>query len=421
MRISVTTTRLEVSDFDLTKHLPDNPLAFVRQGDGLIGFGEALTLTASGSDRIENLAKQWRELTEQASVSDSVNLPGSGLVAFGAIAFADSSKVTSRLIVPKLLVGKRDDRVWLTRVQIEDGAPADQNAIAGTASIDPDFFSTEQQYRAETRMDLKPGQVTEAHFEDLVSEAVAEIKAGNLNKVVLARDLQAELPENFDVRPALLKLTDRFPTCWVYSVAGSFGASPELLVRVSHGQVSARVLAGTAGRGTDPGVDQAIATALSNSEKNIREHSFAVESLVSKLEPFCDHVDAAPKPFSLALPNVWHLATDVHGVLNANSSVLDVAAALHPTAAVAGTPRDKAQQLIEKLEQVDRGLYAGPVGWIGADGDGEWAIALRGAQISDRQLVAFAGCGIVFDSEPASEFAETELKFSPIRQALASL
>jgi menaquinone-specific isochorismate synthase len=158
--------------------------------------------------------------------------------------------------------------------------------------------------------------------------------------------------------------------------------------------------------------------ALAASSKNTSEHAFAVDSLVKSLEPFCTHVDADPTPFSLALPNVWHLASDVHGVLREDASVLDVAAALHPTAAVAGTPTDVAQNLIAQLEGSDRGRYAGPVGWIGADGDGEWAIGLRGAQISDSTIRAFAGCGIVAESEPEAELAETELKFRPIREAL---
>jgi menaquinone-specific isochorismate synthase len=197
-----------------------------------------------------------------------------------------------------------------------------------------------------------------------------------------------------------------------------FGASPELLVRVAHRQVSARVLAGTAGRGTDPAIDAAISAALATSEKNTTEHAFAVDSLVKSLNPFCTQVDADPKPFSLALPNLWHLASDVHGVLRTDASVLDLAAALHPTAAVAGTPRLEAQRLLAKLEGLDRGRYAGPVGWIGADGDGEWAIALRGAQIEGETIRAFAGGGIVAGSEPEAELAETELKFQPMRDAL---
>jgi menaquinone-specific isochorismate synthase len=287
----------------------------------------------------------------------------------------------------------------------------------------PDFWSNPSDYGSAS-VSLNAGAQTSAGFVDSVKLAQARIAGGDINKVVLARDLVGETATDFDLRAVLARLASRYETCWVYNVDGTFGASPELLVRVSHGQVSARVLAGTAGRGTDPGVDQAISAALAASAKNLAEHAFAVDSLVASLRPFCSQVDADSEPFSLALPNVWHLASDVHGVLRENASALDLAAALHPTAAVAGTPRDAALALIEQLEPFDRGRYAGPVGWIGANGDGEWAIALRGGQISGSDddtahITAFAGCGIVADSEPEAELAETELKFQPIRAALS--
>ena len=380
--------------------LPESPTAFIRNGGGIIGFGEALRLTATGSDRISSLASQWRDAVASATIEDSVNLPGTGMVAFGSIAFAAGSSSESVLIVPKVLIGSRDGRMWLTAV---DGAS----------------WPTSSAYRENEALNLKPGQQSREGFEESVQKAIDAIALGSAKKVVLARDLVAEVGADFDLRPALAKLAAKYPSCWVYSVDGTFGASPELLVRVAHGQVSARVLAGTAGRGTDPAVDQAIAAALAGSSKNLAEHTFAVDSLVQALEPFCEHVDADSEPFSLALPNVWHLASDVHGVLKQESSVLDLADALHPTAAVAGTPRLEAQQLIEELEPFDRGRYAGPVGWIGADGDGEWAIALRGGQLTDTEIRAFAGCGIVAESEPSAELAETDLKFQPIIGALS--
>ena len=297
-------------------------------------------------------------------------------------------------------------------------------ADGNTTSIDDvgEFWLSDAEYGATTPVQFGSGAQTASGFKRSVEDAVAAISRGELKKVVLARDLVGAMPAGFDIRASLAKLASRFPTCWVYSVDGLFGASPELLVRVAHGQVSARVLAGTAGRGTDPEVDKAIAAALAASSKNTTEHAFAVNSLVQTLQPFCSQVDADPKPFSLALPNLWHLASDVHGVLREEASVLDLAAALHPTAAVAGTPRLEAQELLGSLEPFDRGRYAGPVGWIGADGDGEWAIALRGAKTEDSEagevIRAFAGCGIVAGSEPNAELAETELKFSPIREAL---
>jgi menaquinone-specific isochorismate synthase len=426
MSIRLSTIAIENQDFKLIEHLPENPMVYIRAGEGLVGWGEAVRLEATGPNRIASLAKQWRELAELATVDDRVNLPGTGLVAFGSMAFADTSEVKSALIVPQILLGVRDGRVWLTTVESVNGQAL---PAAGVSK----FWSVAGKYGENAPVRFSSGEQSAEGFKDSVIKAVAAIAEGRLEKTVLARDIVGDLADNFDIRSTLAKLAARFPTCWVYSVDGMFGASPELLVRVAHGQVSARVLAGTAGRGTDPEVDKAISAALAASAKNTTEHAFAVDSLVQTLTPFCEHVDADPKPFSLALPNLWHLASDVHGVLREDSSVLDLAAALHPTAAVAGTPRTEAQTLIGELEPFDRGRYAGPVGWIGADGDGEWAIALRGAQIEKvggaeiaseaatqtTRVRAFAGCGIVEGSEPEAELAETELKFSPIREALS--
>lgn len=381
--------------------LSEHPHTFIRNGDGIIGWGVHKVLRSSGANRATDLAQQWRELCDDAEVNDKVMLPGTGLVAFGAIAFADSSSAESVLIVPKVVIGARDGRFWQTSV---DGAELPAMSAVKNSAVGS----------------LVQGQLSRAGFKDAVGTALQRIGEAAVEKVVLARDIVADLPADFDLRGPLNVLAENYPTCWVYSVDGLFGASPELLVRVSHGQVSARVLAGTAGRGTDPGVDFAIGQALSESHKNVAEHAFAVDSMVRALEPFCEHVDADSKPFSLKLPNVWHLASDVHGVLKEDASVLDLAAAIHPTAAVAGTPRDAAVSLIEELEPFDRGRYAGPVGWIGADGDGEWAIALRGAQVEGSLVRAFAGCGIVAESDADSEASETDLKFQPIVQALSN-
>lgn len=399
--------------FALLDHLPQNPLTFIRGGQGIIGWGEALRLEASGPERLSELAQKWRDLVAESTISDSVNLPGTGLVGFGSFAFADESEAKSVLIVPRVILGSRDGRVWLTEISGRELETSD-----APASEHDDFWSQPSEFDTNIPLTFSNGSQAPEAFKNAVRLAVAAIAAGEVEKVVLARDIIAKIDERFDLRPVLKSLAEKYPTCWVYSVDGMFGASPELLVRVAHRQVSARVLAGTAGRGTDPAIDAAISAALATSEKNTTEHAFAVDSLVKSLTPFCTQVDADPKPFSLALPNLWHLASDVHGVLRTDASVLDLAAALHPTAAVAGTPRLEAQRLLAKLEGFDRGRYAGPVGWIGADGDGEWAIALRGAQIEGETIRAFAGGGIVAGSEPEAELAETELKFQPMRDAL---
>ena len=394
----------EDAEFAIAEHLPEGASAFIRNGQGLVGFGEAVRLSARGPRRMQELAEAWRALVAKTVVEDQVQQTGSGLVAFGAFSFADDSSAESVLVVPKVLLGVRDGRRWVTSVVGEN--------------ID-EFWKTEQIYQSEQAINLVDGLLTADGFKNSVESALHAIEIGKVDKVVLARDVVSKVASNFDNRNALKKMAASYPTCWTYSVDGLFGASPELLVRVSHKQVSARVLAGTAGRGTDPGIDQAISNALQTSSKNIAEHKFAVASMVEELKKFCTKVDADETPFSLSLPNLWHLASDVHATLHDDASVLDIAAVLHPTAAVAGTPTLVARKLIGELEPFDRGRYAGPVGWIGADGDGEFAIALRGAQLSDGQLTAYAGCGIVAESEPEAELAETELKFKPIREALA--
>ena len=378
---------------------PRDSAVFLQGEQGLIGWGEAKRFEATGPNRIGELATAWSNFVAELQVEDALQIPGSGPIAFGAIAFADGSKSSSTLVMPKVVLGRRDDSYWITTVdeaELPEVTPWVENSAVTFGA----------------------GRVGREQFASLVDKAVALIEQGSLEKVVLARDLIGEVAAGFDLRPTLNRLLNRYPSCWVYSVDGMFGASPELLVRVSHSQVSARVLAGTAARGTDPSVDLAIAKALAESHKNLAEHEFAVRSLVNALEPFCDQVDADTEPFSLKLPNLWHLASDVQGVLKSEGSVLDLASALHPTAAVAGTPRLESLKLIEELEPFDRGRYAGPVGWIGADGDGEWVIALRGAQIDGNQITAFAGCGVVAESDGQSELTETDLKFQPILGAL---
>lgn len=394
--------------FDITRHLPENPMAFIRNGQGIIGFGEAARFETTGPDRISELASIWRDQVAISEITDPLQVQCTGLVGFGSATFSPDSALSSVLIVPRIILGTRDGRSWITKITPD-----------GEAEATADFYSEVMTYRENSKLSFVEGVMTSTNFLKQSEKAISKIRAGKIQKVVLARDIMAQLPEGFDLRTGLVSLAKKYPSCWVYSVAGNFGASPELLVRVSHGQVSARVLAGTTSRGETAESDVEQSSALASSEKNLQEHRFAVESMVEALTPFCSTVDTDEKPFSLALPDLWHLASDVYGKLKNNISVLDLAAFLHPTAAVAGTARAAAQALIAELEPFDRGGYAGPVGWIGADGDGEWAIALRGGFIEENVLTAFAGCGLVAESEPAAELAETELKFAPVRGALS--
>jgi menaquinone-specific isochorismate synthase len=263
--------------------------------------------------------------------------------------------------------------------------------------------------------------MSEVDYEKAVESAIARISAGELSKVVLARDLTGTLSPGSDVRSMVTELAHAYPDCWTFAIDGFYGSSPETLVSVRGGVVDARVLAGTAARGADPSSDEAAASALATSRKDLDEHAFAVRSVTDVLRPLTSHLIAAEAPFTLRLANLWHLATDVSGEVAAGVSALDLAAALHPTAAVAGSPTAAAVALIAELEPFDRGRYAGAVGWVGANGEGEWAIALRCVSVNGETVTAHAGAGIVADSVAATELRETQMKFRPVLDALAPL
>jgi len=376
---------------------PRNPLVFSRRGQGIAGVGEALRLEFSGPDRMRDASAAWKKVAAASTVVDPLQLPGTGLVAFGAFTFSDTSAATSVLIVPSIIIGRRDGTSWITRINTDAALPA-------ATPVGPEY-----------RITLRPGALSPDGYLDAVDAAVARIRSNGLSKVVLARDLVGHLPAGADLRLITAELALGYPDCWTFAVDGLIGSSPETLVRADHGNVSARVLAGSRARGADALEDQEAAVALATSTKDQDEHQYALQSLLTSLRPHSRNVATSELPFTLKLPNLWHLASDVEGTLTDGSTSLDLIASLHPTAAVAGTPTVRALALIDELEPFDRGRYAGPVGWVGADGDGEWAIALRCAEVAaDGAITAYAGAGIVAESDAEMELAETKMKFRPM-------
>jgi menaquinone-specific isochorismate synthase len=266
------------------------------------------------------------------------------------------------------------------------------------------------------------GALSTAEWETRVAEAVERITAGELDTVVLARDLLVQARGPVDPRWVLRQLGERYDSTWVFSVDRMLGATPELLVRRERGLVTSRVLAGTIRRTGDDAKDLGLAASLARSSKDLEEHEYAVRSVADALAPHCSSMNVPDSPFVLHLANVMHLATDVTGVATDSASALALAASLHPSAAVGGTPTDRALTLIAALEGMDRGRYAGPVGWLDATGDGEFGIALRSGCYEpgrDDTLRIFAGCGIVAGSDPEAEVGEADAKFVPMRDALS--
>lgn len=454
--------------------------------------------------RIEQLRQAWRHEVGQASWVDQVRRPGSGPLALGAITFSATSQASSVLVVPQVLVGRDRQGWWLTRFELSPTPTAPRGEVfrgqpytpqlsfvravaenaaenAGLADI-LDFVSACAQGRAASAVKTSPagaqaqasaatsadspagvgqtnapvvGQTSPAAVESAktsqsstlsdsqwtraVELATQALKQNRAIKVVLARD--SYLSSSLTLGAALEHLATRFATTWTFSVDGMIGASPEMLLQLREREVFSRVLAGTARRraNMDQGELEQLADWLRGSSKNSREHQLAAASAVKALTPITEQLRVS-EPFALTLPNVIHLATDIYGQVAGDTGALALVEALHPTAAVCGTPTAAAAQLIGELEGMDRERYAGPVGWVDWRGEGQWCIALRSGQVLSptvqpagtqggpagdpmgNQPVGsvriFAGAGIMPDSVAADELAETNAKMAPMRAAL---
>jgi menaquinone-specific isochorismate synthase len=420
---------------DLLERIPQpDVVAWVHHGAGLAGWGEAVRVTLpAGEDRFTAGEKWLRSVFDAAEVDDQVRVRGSGPVAFGTFTF-DASSDGSVLIVPRVVLGRDGHgRAWLTEVLASgargvwgvggDGSPprgARGVRGGGKPPREQGGSGGDRSPRGST-VQWREGSLPGPRWEQAVAEAVAAIKAGGLNKVVLARDVFGTAAEPIDARILLQRLAARYPGCFTFACDGMIGATPELLVRRADREVSALVLGGTLPRGEDPAEDEALGEELLASAKNNEEHAYAVVSIREALAPLCETLEVDARPALLKFPNLQHLGTRVRGTLAGGGtpkSALALAAAMHPPAAVCGTPAGVALDLIRELEHMNRERYAGPVGWVDAEGNGEWGIAIRSAQLSGRTARLFAGCGIVAGSDPAAELAETLVKLRPMRDAL---
>ena len=382
--------------------------AWVRSGDGLVGFGEYKKIELKGENRFVDARKWWELQLAEFNIQNNVHGSGTGPILFSSFSF-DPDQI-SVLIIPEIIIGQKNGKSWIT--WIGDSKQPDLGKL-NNSPISSDIAWQE-------------GSISESNWRTQVGSAIDAIKSGKLEKVVLARDISASSKSEINVRDLLQRLEIEYPSTWIFLVDGLIGATPELLVRLSKSLVTSRVLAGTIRKTGNEDRDLTLAASLAKSSKDLEEHEYAVRSVADALAPFCSSTNVPESPFVLHLSNVMHLATDVTGVLNDSAKQADIFTLiekLHPSAAVCGTPTEEAKQLIKKLEQMNRGRYAGPVGWIDAHNDGEVAIALRCGQLSsDRKMIRiFAGCGIVAGSDPVNEFAESQAKLMPMRTALETL
>lgn len=403
-----------------TENLGENPVltsvaneldlttTWIRSGDGLMGFGEYKKIELTGEDRFEKAKSWWQIQLSEFKIQNNVHGSGTGPILFGSFSFDPNEK--SILVIPEIILGKKAGKSWVTWI----GNDTQPN------------FSTISNSLPSGEITWSNGALSESQWKDQVSFAVDSIKQNKLEKVVLARDQVAASTVAINTRGLLQRLEIEYPSTWLFLVDGLIGATPELLVRLSKSLVTSRVLAGTIRKTGNEDRDLALAASLAKSSKDLEEHEYAVRSVADALAPFCSSTNVPESPFVLHLSNVMHLATDVTGVLNDSAKQADIFTLiqqLHPSAAVCGTPTNAAKKFIIDFEKMNRERYAGPVGWIDANGDGEIAIALRCGQLSqdNKSIRIFAGCGVVAGSDPANELAESQAKLMPMRTALETL
>ena len=406
MHVSITTELLgehpPLLDITIPELGEDQEITgWVRGGDGIVGVGVHKRHVVTGPDRFIQAQKWWRDFINELDIRNNLHGTGTGPILFSSFSFDPTEE--SQLIIPKVVIGQRNGKSWITWI---GDTPQPQLRRA-----------SEERSPLNLTWSGSNGDV----WQDRVARAIEKIKGGKLEKVVLARFTTASSDSIIESRSLLKYLSNEYPSTWIYSNAGLVGATPELLVRLSKSLITSRILAGTIRKTGDDQRDLALAGSLARSSKDLEEHEYAVRSVADALAPFCSSMNVPESPFVLHLSNVMHLATDVTGVLSDNSSPADIfelAARLHPSAAVCGTPTEVAKRTIDEIEGISRGRYAGPVGWIDAKGDGELGIALRCGYINGKEVHAFAGCGIVAGSDANREVAESQAKFLPIINAL---
>jgi menaquinone-specific isochorismate synthase len=416
---------------------PDEPWFVLEQPDrdgcAVAAVGAVRRLEASGTGRFRDVARRWADVVADAFADEVDGPPGSGLVAVGGFSFASDGGGSPRwegfapasMVVPEVSFARRGDRVALT-VNVE---------------VAPDDTVEDLRDRVESRLGSLRGvplplldpapaggyrvlsPMPPSHYEEAVARGVERIRAGELEKIVLARDVEVHAPVDHDVGAVLGLLREAFPSCYVFAVgrgdAVFVAASPELLVRREGQRASTVALAGSIRRSADPAIDDHLGEQLLQSAKDREENEIVVRRIARALRPHSVWVTAAPEPALVRVANIQHLGTPIRAQLAAPLGAIELAGVLHPTPAVGGEPWGVAERLIPALEGLDRGWYAGPVGWSDAAGDGEFCVALRCALLRGALAHLYAGGGIVRDSDPVSELAETEVKLGALLPMLS--
>lgn len=401
----------------------------------LVGLGEVLRISSEdGENRFREADRLWRLAAADVEVEGG-GPAGTGPLLFGGFSFDPRGErdplwrhfPAAKLSVPRYLLTVRDGRAWLTENRYVSPEDEGKAGVAERLEERPDLMAGNE----DESLDAKPPEPVGSEepgaeqWVETVARAASAIRAGRLDKVVLARQLSLKGDAPFRPEPVLRRLLAEQPNTFVFAVehGGSclIGATPERLIRKEGNHLTTLSLAGSAARGRTEEEDRKLGEALFRDRKNMLEHALAVRMIRSVLARFCDDVRLPDGPILHRLKDIQHLLTPIEGEARDGASLIDVVEALHPTPALGGMPKEPSMAMIRELEEMDRGWYAAPIGWIDWRMDGEFAAAIRSAVLQGKSAALFAGCGIVGDSDPDLEYRETRLKFRPMLSAMGAL
>jgi menaquinone-specific isochorismate synthase len=393
-----------------------------------VGLGRAYVIQSDerSKRRFIEMERQWRQFFEGALIEREQDVLGTGPILFGGFAFDPLKRKTEKwmdfpsaqFILPSILLSKKNDETWLT-VNVVD-QPLEQ-----LEEMISHLFNSQNQKRKKNVYCLMKKEIEREKWIQAVKDVTKEIQNGEIQKVVLARELKLMFNESIDSASVLAALREQQPMSYIFAFENGsscfLGASPEQLVKKEGSVCETACLAGSIKRGKTMKEDEQLGEWLLCDEKNRQEHQVVVDMIREAMNEVCEHVVVPQAPTLLKMRHIQHLYTPVKGYSKGNVSILSLVERLHPTPALGGFPQEEAVRKIREIEPLDRGWYAAPIGWMDADGNGEFAVAIRSALLNENEAHLFAGCGIVAHSDAYSEYEETNVKFKPMLSALRGM
>jgi menaquinone-specific isochorismate synthase len=397
----------------------------------IIGLGKMMQIQSDQStDRFFHVEREWEQFLEDAIIPDNHKIHGVGPTIFGGFSF-DPLKPRTKLWskfshslfhLPKYMLSIMEGQAYLTTnivcTKNDDESLADKITNERTELLTQVVKPTFEKWN----LPFKIEEINPEPWKHSVEKLVKDLQEGSLKKVVLARELRLIFNQSIKVEKVLHHLLNEQKESFVFAFESNgdcfIGASPERLVKKDGEKLFSTCLAGSIARGASKEEDQHLGTQLLTDQKNLNEHQFVVDMIKSEMDEFCSEINIPKEPKLMKMRYIQHLYTPVSGVSKADTSLLKVVEHLHPTPALGGMPKNEAIEKIREVEELDRGFYAAPIGWLDKYGSGEFAVAIRSGLIQGNEASLFAGCGIVENSDAESEFLETRIKFRPMLNAL---